>query len=110
MKLKNLFFIGILLTTPLISIEEDNVTITALIDEAKKAPLFKRIELIIKIKKVIASMNEEKRAVAIAEVQVQREAFRNENNVSQEQIEEFRAKMIAYEVNSSTDINRSEVK
>jgi glycerol-3-phosphate cytidylyltransferase-like family protein len=107
MKLKTLLFITIFSTTPLLSTAEDNLT--ALIDEAKKAPLFKRIELIIQIKKLIASMNEEKRAVAIAEVQVQREVFRNENNVSQEQVEEFRAKMIAYEVNQSNDINKSEV-
>jgi hypothetical protein len=108
MRLITLLFLAICLTTPLLSTAEDNLT--TLIDEAKKAPLFKRIELIIQIKKLIASMNEEKRAVAIAEVQVQREAFRNENNVSQEEIKEFRAKMIAYEVNSSTDINRSQVK
>jgi hypothetical protein len=87
--------------TPIISKEQKTVDIAALIEEAKKAPLEKRFKLILEIKKTIASMNDENRAMAIAEVQTQRKSFRKENNMSQKQVDAFKAKMKAYEANTS---------
>jgi hypothetical protein len=103
-KLWAISLVCIFLITPLISKEQKSVDIAALIDEAKKAPLEKRFELIIKIKKTIANMNDENRAIAIAQVQAKREAFKNENNMSQEQVEAFKLKIHAYEANRSKDI------
>jgi arginine/lysine/ornithine decarboxylase len=101
MKFKNILTIGIFLLAATISRSEEMIDITKLIEEAKKAPFEKRFKLILKIKKTIASMNDENRAMAIAEVQTQRKSFRKENNMSQKQVDAFKAKMKAYEANTS---------
>ena len=106
-KLLTIPAVCISLMTPLISNDKKTaVDIAALIDEAKKAPLEKRFELIIQIKKTIAKMNDENRAIAIKEVQAQRKAFSHENNMTQKQVAEFKVKIQAYEANSSKDTKK----
>jgi hypothetical protein len=46
-------------------------------------------------------MNAKNRAIAIAEVKMQRKAFRNENNISQKQAKEFKIKIEEYEANTA---------
>jgi competence protein ComGC len=100
-KLLAILSVSLLLVIPLFSNDKNNVDIAVLIEEAKKAPIEKRFELILQIKKTIANMNDENRAIAIAEVKTQRKAFRTENNMSNAQIEAFRRKIKAYEANAS---------
>jgi len=110
LKLWTIFCVSILLMAPLLSDtlsnEKKSVDISVLIEEAKKAPLEKRFELILEIKKEIANMNDENRAIAIAKVQIQRKAFRAENNISKKEIETFKRKIKAYEANVSKDIKK----
>ncbi len=106
LKLWTILCVSMLLFTSAFSEDKESVDIAALIEEAKKAPLPKRFELIIQIKKEIATMNDENRAIAIAEVQTQRNAFRNENNMSKTELEAFKQKIKAYEANLSKDMTK----
>jgi hypothetical protein len=105
-KLGAIVFLSTFLMLPILSNDKDNKEITVLIDKAKNAPLSQRIELIMQIKQNIASMNDENRAIAIAEVQKQRKAFISENNMSKAEVKLFTQRIQAYESNLSKDVKK----
>ena len=77
MKLRTVLITGILLGTSTLSMASEPVDITNLIEQAKNSAPEQRFELINEIKGQIATMNENDRATAIAQVQASRDAMRN---------------------------------
>jgi hypothetical protein len=111
MKLRSILLAGILLGTTTLAMAEEVVDITNLIEEAQNATPEQRFELINEIKDQIATMNEDDRATAIAQVQASRDTMRETRrdqfsgeltddkiaeikaNMSPEQIEAFDARL-----------------
>jgi hypothetical protein len=99
MKLRTILLAGMLLATPILVMADEVTDVSILIEEAKNATPDKRFEIINDIKAQIARMNEDDRAVALAEVQAARDGVRQERQgqfageMTEEKIAEIKANM-----------------
>jgi hypothetical protein len=99
MKLRTILLAGMLLATPILVMANEVTDVSILIEEAKNATPDKRFSIINDIKTQIATMNEDDRAVALAELQTARDSVRQERKeqfggeMSEEKIAEIKANM-----------------
>ncbi len=115
MNSRTMILASMLLMTPVLTIADETIDITTLIEKAKNATFTERFEIIGKIKEKLSTMNEEDREVAMAEIQVVRDRTRQERkeqfagemsekriadikaNMTPEQVKEFDAKIKAHQ-------------
>jgi hypothetical protein len=99
MKLRTILLAGMLLATPILVMANEVTDVSILIEEAKNATPDKRFSIINDIKTQIATMNEDDRAVALAEVQAVRDGVREERQgqfgaeMTEDKIAEIKANM-----------------
>jgi hypothetical protein len=104
MKLRTILLAGMLLATPILVMADEVTDVSILIEEAKNATPDKRFSIINEIKTQIATMNEDDRAVALAEVQAARDGVRQERQgqfgaeMTEDKIAEIKANMTPEQV------------
>jgi hypothetical protein len=104
MNSKTILLAGMLLMTPMLMMAEEVKDITVLIEKAQNATFSERFEIIGQIKKHLSTLNEQDREVAMAQIQVARDATRQERKeqfggeMSEERIADIKANMTAEQV------------